>query len=96
MRPAGVRSSAAIGDLWPRCAREGCGHIAQSHNNPHKVDGEDKVVCDELVRGKCPTCGTWQEKIPCSCIAYVGPTHEEFGEDYLTEEERNYYHWDDV
>ncbi len=66
-----------LGDVWPRCAN--CRHVAQAHDN----NG-----CDEITRGQCPTCGTWQEKIPCQCKTYVGPTQEEFITNFLTPEEQ--------
>lgn len=73
-----MRNVNIIGNLWPRCKT--CGHIAQAH-------GEND--CSELVR--CPNCNHIDSRVRCACKAYVGPTLEQFMQEYLTPEERDYY-----
>ncbi len=77
-----MRSITEIGNLWPLC--KNCKHIAQSH---------DSGGCSELTSGQCPTCSTWQDKIPCQCKGYEGPTREEFKK-LLTAEEISRYGFD--
>lgn len=82
-----MRNPRQIGDLWPLCGN--CGHIAQAHDLPD-VNNPDKPICCEIKKGQCPTCGTWAEKVPCTCKEYNGPSITQFIElAKLTREEIN-------
>lgn len=76
-----IRSITEIGAMWPKC--KNCGHIAQDH---------DTVGCGSVKKGQCPTCHTWQDRIPCDCKEYIGPTWDEF-KTQLTPEEMAHYHY---